>query len=64
MFAAFMKAVNDAQIGVREFTEMMRDAESRAILAHANKSREENPLGIQSWRHKDHPDWFTLSPKQ
>ena len=58
-----MKAVNDANVGVKEFTELMRDATSRGTLAQAQKSRETNPLGITPWRHKDHPDWFRMDPE-
>ncbi|KAI9158909.1 hypothetical protein HJFPF1_06911 [Paramyrothecium foliicola] len=60
MFAAFMKAVNDAQADVAQFTELMKDEASKEIFAHAERSREQNPLGIKPWRHKDHPDWFKL----
>ncbi|KAH7140711.1 hypothetical protein EDB81DRAFT_62640 [Dactylonectria macrodidyma] len=63
MFAAFMKAINDAQANVKEFTELMRDDTSRAVFAQAAKSREENPMGITPWRHKDYPDWFTMDSK-
>lgn len=60
MFNAFVKAVNDAQMDVKEFTELMRDETSKQVFAQAEKSRQENPLGIKPWRHKDHPDWFKM----
>lgn len=60
MFNAFSKAVNDAQLDVKEFAELMRDETSTQVFAQAEKSRQENPLGIKPWRHKDHPDWFKM----
>ncbi|KAK5994590.1 hypothetical protein PT974_05069 [Cladobotryum mycophilum] len=60
MFAAFMKAVAEAQAEVREFAELMRDDTSKEVFARADKSRQENPLGIRPWKHKDHPDWFNM----
>ncbi|KJZ76216.1 hypothetical protein HIM_04298 [Hirsutella minnesotensis 3608] len=60
MFNAFMKAVNEAQAEVKEFTDLMRDEESKQVFAQADKSREENPFGIKPWRHKDNPDWFKM----
>ncbi|KAF7549118.1 hypothetical protein G7Z17_g6601 [Cylindrodendrum hubeiense] len=63
MFAAFMKAVNDAQANVNEFTELMRDDISQDVFAQADKSREEKPMGITPWRHRDHPDWFRMDSK-
>lgn len=63
MFAAFMKAVNDAQANVKEFTELMRDDISKDVFDQAAKSREANPIGITPWRHRDHPDWFRMDSK-
>lgn len=63
MFAAFMKAVNDAQANVKEFTELMRDDISKDVFDQAAKSREANPMGITPWRHRDHPDWFRMDSK-
>lgn len=60
MFNAFIKAVDDAQSGVKEFAELMRDEETKQVFARADKSREENPFGILPWRHKDHPDWCRM----
>ncbi|PHH85245.1 hypothetical protein CDD83_709 [Cordyceps sp. RAO-2017] len=60
MFYAFMKAVNDAQAEVKEFTDLMKDEESTQVFAQADKSREDNPFGIKPWKHKDHPDWFKM----
>lgn len=60
MFSAFMKAVENAQADVKEFTDLMKDEISTEVFDQANKSRQENPLGIVPWRHKDYPDWFTL----
>jgi hypothetical protein len=58
MYAAFTKSVNDAQADVTEFTEAMRDQETKEIFAQVQKSRQQDPMGIKTWRHKDHPDWF------
>ena len=63
MFAAFIKAVQDAQADVKEFTDLMRDDTSKGVFAQAQKSREENRMGIKPWRHKDHPDWFSVDQK-
>ncbi|UNI17272.1 hypothetical protein JDV02_003629 [Purpureocillium takamizusanense] len=60
MFTSFVKAVADAQTEVKDFTDLMRDEESKKAMAMADKSREENPFGIKPWRHKDHPDWFDM----
>ncbi|KAJ6779428.1 hypothetical protein PWT90_03885 [Aphanocladium album] len=60
MYAAFMKAVNEAQDTIKEFTELMRDEKSKAVFDMADKSKEENPFGIKPWRHQDHPNWFNL----
>ncbi|KAG8424214.1 hypothetical protein J3458_001034 [Metarhizium acridum] len=60
MFNAFVKAVSDAQMDVKEFTELMRDETTKQVFAQAEKSRQDNPLGIKQWRHKDHPDWFKM----
>lgn len=60
MYAAFLRAVNEAQANVKEFTELMRDEKSREVFAMADKSKEENPFGIKPWRHQDHPNWFNL----
>lgn len=60
LFKAFVKAVNDAQMDVQEFTELMRDATSKQVFAYATKSREDDPLNILPWRHKDHPNWFSM----
>lgn len=60
MYAAFMKAVNDAQAKITDFTNLMRDETSSEAFARAKKSREERPLGITPWRHGDYPGWFDL----
>ncbi|KAM6477687.1 hypothetical protein HDV62DRAFT_372783 [Trichoderma sp. SZMC 28011] len=60
MYAAFMKAVNDAQAKISDFTNLMRDETSTEAFARAKKSREERPLGITPWRHGDYPGWFDL----
>ncbi|KAK8922329.1 hypothetical protein VCV18_006383 [Metarhizium anisopliae] len=60
MFNAFVKAVSDAQMDVKEFTELMRDETTKQVFAQAEKSRQDNPLGIKQWRHKDHPNWFKM----
>jgi hypothetical protein len=64
MFAAFMKAVSDAQAEVAQFSQLMKDETSQEVFARAEKSRQENPLGIKPWRHKDHPDWFKLDAEK
>lgn len=58
MFSAFMKAVEDAQTDIREFSELMRDEESKRVFARADKSREENPFGIKPWKHSGDPEWL------
>ena len=63
MFAAFMKSVNDEQASVNQFTELMRDDTSKEVFAQAAKSRDQKPMGITPWRHKDHPDWFRMDSK-
>ncbi|KAJ2968307.1 hypothetical protein NQ176_g9245 [Zarea fungicola] len=60
MYAAFMKAVEEAQGNIKEFTELMRNDKSKEVFALADKSKEENPFGIKPWRHKDHPNWFNM----
>ncbi|KAL6690825.1 hypothetical protein J3F84DRAFT_388278 [Trichoderma pleuroticola] len=60
MYAAFMKAVNDAQAKITDFTNLMRDETSTDAFARASKSKEERPLGITPWRHGDYPGWFDL----
>ncbi|TWU78044.1 hypothetical protein ED733_006714 [Metarhizium rileyi] len=39
MFNAFVKAVGDAQMDVKEFTELMRDETSKQVFAQVQKSR-------------------------
>ncbi|KAK7408086.1 hypothetical protein QQX98_009741 [Neonectria punicea] len=63
MFASFMKSVNDQQASVSQFTELMRDDISKEVFAQADKSRDQQPMGITPWRHKDHPDWFRMDSK-
>ncbi|KAG5973021.1 hypothetical protein E4U58_005868 [Claviceps cyperi] len=58
LFNSFVKAVTEAQSDVAEFTELMRDEKSKQIFTHVARSRQEDPLGITPWRHKDFPDWF------
>ncbi|KFG82437.1 hypothetical protein MANI_028352 [Metarhizium anisopliae] len=53
-------SLSDAQMDVKEFTELMRDETTKQVFAQAEKSRQDNPLGIKQWRHKDHPDWFKM----
>ncbi|KAG5950103.1 hypothetical protein E4U53_005485 [Claviceps sorghi] len=60
LFNSFVKAVTDAQLDIREFTELMTDEKSKHIFAYAERSRQEDPLGIKPWRHKDYPDWFKV----
>ncbi|KFA52773.1 hypothetical protein S40293_00852 [Stachybotrys chartarum IBT 40293] len=64
MFSAFMKAVNDAQSNVAEFRDLMRAESSKEVFVHAEKSRQEDPLGIKPWRHSHHPDWFKMDEKK
>lgn len=63
LYNAFMKAVTDAQADITDFTELVRDDESKAIFAQALKSQQEDPTDIKSWRHKDHPSWYDLNGK-
>ncbi|KAG6077226.1 hypothetical protein E4U30_003374 [Claviceps sp. LM220 group G6] len=58
LFKSFVKAVTEAQSDVAEFTELMRDEKSKQIFTHAERSQQEDPLGIIPWRHKDCPDWL------
>ncbi|KAM0249787.1 hypothetical protein ACHAP5_002656 [Fusarium lateritium] len=60
MFAAFMTSVNEAQANIKEVTELMRDETSQEVFAHANKRREEEPLGIKTWEYYDDPNWFRM----
>jgi hypothetical protein len=60
LFNAFVKAMNDAQMDVKEFAELMKDDTSKQVFAYVEKSRQDNPLGIKPWRHKDHPNWFRM----
>ncbi|KAG5987026.1 hypothetical protein E4U43_005264 [Claviceps pusilla] len=60
LFHSFVKAVTDAQLDIKEFTELMRDEKSKQIFAYVERSRQEDPLGINPWRHKDHPDWLKM----
>ncbi|KAK9441212.1 uncharacterized protein VB005_05848 [Metarhizium brunneum] len=53
-------SLSDAQMDVKDFTELMRDETTKQVFAQAEKSRQDNPLGIKQWRHKDHPDWFKM----
>ena len=59
-FQVFKQSIDDARGNVVEFTELMRDEKSKAVLDRAEKSRADNPIGIKPWKHKDHPDWFDL----
>ncbi len=63
LYQAVMKAVNDSQVDITEFTALMNESESKAVLARAEKSRQEDPTDIKPWRHKDHPDWYDLNGK-
>jgi hypothetical protein len=60
MFRVFMRAVESAQLDVKEFTELMRDDASREIFERASKSQLDSGLGVKPWRHKDYPDWYTM----
>lgn len=64
MFAAFTKAINDAQNDIKEFTELMRDETSRQVFAQTEKSEQAKPYGITPWLHSEHPDWFKLDQEQ
>ncbi|KAH7308107.1 hypothetical protein B0I35DRAFT_442888 [Stachybotrys elegans] len=64
IYGAFMKAVTDGRAEVAEFTELMRADASKQALAEAARSRQQDPIGIKPWRHKDHPDWFKLEEKK
>lgn len=64
MFAAFTKAINDAQNDIKEFTDLMRDETSKQVFAQAEKSEQANPYGIKPWLHSDHPEWFRPDPEE
>lgn len=59
-----MSAVSESKAAVQEFSELMNDVKSQQALARAKESRERDPSGIAPWRHTEHPDWYTLDPKQ
>lgn len=63
LYGAFVKAANDAQSSITDFTGLMQEEQTKAILAQALKSEQEDPKGIKPWRYKDHPDWFDLNGK-
>lgn len=58
-----MKAVTDAQSDITDFTELMREDESKAMFAQAIKSHQEDSTEIKPWRHKDHPGWYDFNSK-
>ena len=58
-----MKAVNDAQADITDFSEMMREEESRAVFVQAQKSHQEDSTDVKPWRHKDHPGWYDFNGK-
>ncbi len=58
MYQAVMKAINDAQTDITEFTEMMREEETKAVLEQAQKSHQQDSTDVKPWRHKDHPGWY------
>lgn len=58
-----MKAVNDAQSDIADFTELMRDEQSKAIFSKAVKSHQEDSTDVKPWRHKDHPGWYDFNGK-
>jgi hypothetical protein len=64
MFAAFTKAINDAQNDIKEFTDLMRDETSKQVFAQVEKSEQANPYGITPWLHSDHPEWFRPDPEE
>ena len=53
-----MKAVQEAQADLSDFIELMRHEDSKAVLAKAKESREQDPEGIKQWDYTEHPDWF------
>jgi len=57
-YQAFMKAVQEAQADLSDFIELMRHEDSKAVLAKAKESREQDPEGIKQWDYTEHPDWF------
>lgn len=63
MYSAFLKAANDAQSGISDFTDLMHEEETKAIFAQAIKSQQEDPSDIKPWRYKDHADWFDTNGK-
>ena len=63
MFQAFIGAVDEAQKDLEEFTTLMNDDTTRKVFEQVEKSRENDPMGIQQWRPRDHPNWFNLESK-
>ena len=53
-----MKAVNDAQQEITDFTELMREEESKTVLTQAKKSKENDPKNIKPWLSSEHPSWY------
>lgn len=60
-FKAFKVAAEGAVTDVKEFTELMKDEESQKVFAQARQSEQSDPADIKTWRHKDNPDWFSVS---
>lgn len=63
LYNAFMKAVTDAQADITNFTELMREDETKAVFAQATKSQQQDSTDIKPWRHKDHPGWYDFNGK-
>lgn len=61
-FKAFKNAAEGAVNDVKEFTELMKDEPSRKVFEQVQKSEQNDPVDIKTWRHKDNPDWFS-TPK-
>jgi hypothetical protein len=57
MFIEFSASAKTASEEVRQFRELMTDAETLKVLEQAKKSRAARPANIKPWRVTEHPDW-------
>lgn len=53
-----MKSVEGAQAEIKSYQTLLDKGGYWRVLEHANKSRQENPLGIVPWDPTKHPDWY------
>lgn len=54
-----MSAVEQAQQDVKEFTDLMRSGASAEVFERIEQSKLDNGANVESWRHKDFPDWYS-----